>query len=390
MSVSQLLLLLGMFMLTEVALGVEGDTFRPLASYLYGYDSNLFRLANDEQAMAELGTPIESETYQSLGIGFDLDWKQGRQRVVSRMQTYKTHFSHYSTLDYKGNDLNLEWQWVLGNQLSGRLGDSYKTTLGSYRDVAALVSNTNTGDRLYLDANYLIHPRWQASFRAASFSQGYNAPSQKSSAVDIDSRTLAAYYLGNSPSRVGIEYRADDGRFPNRTVTPPVLDVAYQERNLGLVTYWGASGKSRLNARIGRIERRYPNLKSRDFSGLEWRFDGTWSVSGKSLLGGSLFRELRNAEIATANYAVTDGGSLNFTWLALPKTRLQADIGYENLDYDTGTRQDKVATSSLAAVYEAWPGGELSTAFRRERRKSTSASLSYDSRSLFINANLRF
>lgn len=386
---SQLLLFLGLLMLTDAALGVEGDTFRPLVSYSYGYDSNLFRVESDTVALLLLGSPIQSETYQRLGIGFDLDWKQGRQRVVSRMQASKTRFNRYSLLDNTGQDMNLEWQWVLGNQWGGRLGKSLNKSLGSYRDVQALVSNTRTSDSTFFEANYLIHPRWQASVRSSSSTYEYSAASQQYSNVDTDSTTLGAYYLGHSLERIGIEYRVADGRFPNRTQTP-TLDVAYQERNLALVAQWAASGKSRLNARIGHIQRQNPHISGRDYSGLEWRFDGIWSITGKSMLGGSLYREVRNVEIATANHAIVDGANVNYTWQVLPKTRLQASMGYENIDYDTASRQDKISTSSLMAVYEAWSGGELSTGYQRESRETTAAFLGYHSNSLFLNANLKF
>lgn len=376
-----------MFMLAEATLAGEGDTFRPVVSYTYGYDSNLFRMENDAEALTQLGTPIQSETYQRLGIGFDLDWKQGRQHVVSRVQTNKTSFSRYSQLDNNGRDIDLQWQWVLGNQWSGRLGKYLSKSQGSFREVQTLVTNTRTNNNTVFEANYLIHPRWKASFRSSSSVYEYSAKPQNN--VETDSKTIGCYYLGGTLEKIGIEYRVADGRFPNRTLSP-TLDNAYQERNLNLVARWAASGKSHLNARIGQMQRQKPHIAGRDFSGLEWRFDGTWSLSGKSLLGGSLYRELSNVELATANYAVTDGASLNFTWQALPKTRLQATLGHENIEYDTAVRQDKISNAALVAVYEVWPGGELSAGLQREVRESTGNSLGYQSNSLFLNANLRF
>jgi exopolysaccharide biosynthesis operon protein EpsL len=386
---SRRLLFLGMFVLAGAALAGEGDTFRPLVTYSYGYDSNLFRVENDAVAMLVLGTPIQSETYQSLGIGFDLDWKQGRQRVVSNVQASKTKFSRYSLLDNTGRDMSLDWQWVLGNQWSGHLGGSLDKALGSYRDVQALVSNTHTNEATNFEANYLIHPRWQASFRLNSSTYKYSAPSQEASNVDTDSKTLGGYYLGRSLERIGIEYRVTDGHFPNRTLTP-TLDTAYQEHRLDLLASWVAGGKSQVNAHIGEMQRRNANISGFDYSGLAWRFDGTWSISGKSMLAGSLYRDVINVEYATANHAITNGSNLNYTWQALPKTSLQASVGLQTLDYDTISRKDRISTASLAAVYEAWAGGELSAGLQHETRQSTGYLLDYKSNSLFLNANLKF
>jgi exopolysaccharide biosynthesis operon protein EpsL len=366
-------------MLSGVAMAMEGDIFRPTVAYAFGYDSNLFRLDSAAQ----------SETYQRLGVGFDLDWKQGRQRVVSRVQASKTRFSRYSLLDNTGHDINLDWQWELGNQWSGRLGTSLNQSQGSYRDIQAIISNTRTNDSTFFEANYLIHPRWRASIRTNASTYSYSAAAQRSSNVEAVTSSIGSYYLGRSIERIGVEYRVTDGRFPDRVLTP-TIDVAYQERAIELVADWAVSGKSRLNARIGQMQRQNTHIAGWNFSGLEWRINGTWAPTGKSLLGASIYRDVNNVEFATANHSVTDGLNLYYTWQVLPKTRLQASLGHENITYDTLGRQDQITTGALSAVYSAWTGGDVSAGWQHEARNSNAALLDYLSNSLFINANLKF
>lgn len=375
-----------------IAQAVEGDTFRPLVTFAYGYDSNPYRLESDSAAVLYgIDSALHSDTHQRLGIGFDLDWKQGRQRVISKVQANTTRFERYRRLDYRGTDANLEWQWQLGNYWNGHLGLSQSQSLGSFRDSQGLgqVSNTRTDSGRRFEANYRIHPRWQASLRTSSSSNEYSASSQRGSNAEVDTAVLGGYYLGRAIERIGMEIRNVDGRFPDRILTP-TLEVAYQERNFDLVANWVASGKSRLNARFGYLQRQNRNIVGRDFSGLEWRFDGSWVLTGKSALGGSLYREVGNVELATANHAVSLGGSLNYQWQVTSKTRVQASVSHESIDYDSTTRQDKIGTAALAATYEPWPGGELSAGIQHESRDSSAAFLNYDSNSLFVNANLKF
>ena len=383
-------LLFIVLMLPGLVRAVDGDTFRPVVTYGYSYDSNLFRLENDFAALLYgIDTAIHSDTFQRLGVGFDLDWKQGRQRVVAKVLGSKTRFDRYSLLDYTGEDLNLEWQWQLGNYWSGRAGASRAKSLGTFREVTGLVSNTRSDENLFFDANYRIHPRWQASLRLNSRSYTYSAAGQRTSNNDTDAWTAGVYYLGNTLQRIGVEFRDSEINYPNRAVTP-ILDTDYQDRSFNLVANWVATGKSSMNVRIGRVERTNKHLPTQDYSGMNWRVDGNWGISGKSLLGASLYREVRNTEYATSNHALASGGSLNFIWQVMPKTRLQASISQEDLEYDNIARQDKIKTATLAAVYEPWVGGEVSAGLQRETRDSNTFLYSYKSNALFLNANLKF
>lgn len=387
----RLLLLLALCAHAGLAGAGEGDTFRPRATYSLGYDSNLFRLENDLDAFISLGeTSIHGDTYQSLGVGFDLDWKQGRQRVVSRATVNKTRFNRYSQVDYDGQDFKLEWQWQLGNYWNGNLGATQTKSLGSFREVSGLVANTRTNDNLYFRADYRFHSRWLASFRANSASADYSAASQKPSNSEADTLGAALYYQGHTLDRIGVELRNSDGRFPDRTL-PTTLATGYRERGIDFVANYTATGKSRLNARIGYLQRDNKNLAGRDFSGFEWRLDGTWFPTGKSLVGLSLYRDITNTEYAQSNHSLVDGVSLNWQWQMLPKTRMQASLTWENIDFDSiPSRKDKVLTAGVSASYEAWPGGEISAGLQRETRDTNVFLYDYTSNVLFLNANLLF
>lgn len=385
-------LLFIVLMLPGLVRAVDGDTFRPVVTYGYSYDSNLFRLENDFAALLYgIDTAIHSDTFQRLGVGFDLDWKQGRQRVVAKVLGSKTRFDRYSLLDYTGEDLNLEWQWQLGNYWSGRAGASRAKSLGTFREVTGLVSNTRTNENTFFDANYRIHPRWQASLKLNSGSYTYSAATQKISDTESDSWTAGMYYLGSTLQRIGVEFRESDIKYPDSTrLLNPTLETDVKDRSFNLVANWVASGKSSLIVRIGRVERKNKHIATRDYSGMNWRLEGNWGLTGKSLIGASLYREVRGTEYTTSNHALVSGGTLSYFWQILPKTRLQASLNQEDVGYDGGTRRDKIKTATIAAIYEPWIGGELSASIQREARDSDVFPNSYKSNALFLNANLKF
>src|SRR3569833_4033487 len=65
----------------------EGDTFRPFVSYGTYFDSNLFRLADNESP----GTP-RSERYSVLRAGLNVDWKPGRQEIVASAASTRVRY----------------------------------------------------------------------------------------------------------------------------------------------------------------------------------------------------------------------------------------------------------------------------------------------------------
>ncbi len=390
-----------LFLAGTAAQAMDGDTFRPEAAYTIGSDSNLFR------SNSSLATPVEKVTYQTMGIGFALDWKQGRQRVTAEAQAKRNQYnSRYSSLlNNTGHNAQLDWQWTLGKHWDGHLGGSLDQSLGSYADKQSptVSSNIVNSNRLNFETNYHFHPRWQATLRSESTSIRHSADGDRGSNVRGQSKTLGVYYLGRTLERLGVEYRLGDTHYPDRN---PLADnmadsnkgkgvaTSYQEHRFGLVARWVADGKVQLNGRVGQVSVNntipVAGNGGTDYSAAEYRLDGNWALSGKSALGGALYREIWNSTYDTANHAVNDGASLNYTWQFQPKTSLQGALARKSVGYDPTLRVDKVSTQTLAVAYLPWTGGELSAGLQHETRASSLQIYNYGNDTLFFNANLKF
>lgn len=368
------------------AQALEGDTFRPLVFVNYGYDDNIFRVKDGSALPAGFS---ESDSYRQLGLGFDLDWKPGRQRVRANARVNQTRFNkNYSLLDYDGQDIKLIWDWQLGNLWSGQLGHDRQRTLGSFLN-AGLVNNVRTEDSTYFSANYRFHSRWQASLSLRRYTNDYSAPQNAPSNVEVDTATLGLYYRGGAVERVGAELRLGDGKYPQRPVGG-VLATAFDERFLGAVADWTVTGKSRVRARLGYVTRDNTNGANSGQSGLEWRVEGDWTPTGKTLINGVLNREVNHTDLTNANHELVTGLEVNAVWLVKPKTRVGAGVSYRNVDYD-GVRTDDIYAVNVNAGYEIWRGGNLTAQLRREKRNSTLNTVDdTNSTSLFIGASLLF
>jgi len=372
----------------------EGDVLRPFFIASMGYDSNLFRFANDDEAAAvgsnQLSplfgiTSIDTVTYQRYGAGIDVDLKKGRQQVRARVAADKTLYSKFAKLlDYSGRDTNVEWKWQAGNRWSGQLTASQKRNLAPYTNNSnnIIESNLRTDDQQVFQAEYWFHPDWRARARLSHATTEYSA--QKTRDSSRNSATFGLYRLGQTIETMGVEISNVDGSFDSNAARD------YREQGLRFIGVWNYSGKTRLNGRLGYIQRSRDEEVESDFSGAEWRLEARWQPTGKTQIEAAYFRTLRaNDEVGT-DYEVADGVNLTATWLVMPKTRLISEISREHIDYQGIVRKEKQTSIGLSASYEAWAGGEIAAGVKHTKRESPEALRGFDSNTLFISANLKF
>ena len=370
------------------AAAAEGDTFRPWVFASYGHDDNLFRVANDLEALLVLGTTDKADNYQRYGVGLDIDWHLSRQQFIVKAQASRTRYDRFTTLDYDGDDLSGEWRWQVGNLWSGRLGLARSTTQGSYTELQQLISNTRTLDSRFFEANYWFHSRWRAGLKVRHDTNEYSAASLTSDNSASDTAVLGLYRDGRAIGYSGVEVRAGRSTYPNRPLTP-FLDNAFDELGISFVTAWEPSGKSRLNLRLGLQQREGRNLNYSTES-LDLDVDGAMALSSKTSLSASVFRRLRSEDFSGANTATTTGMNLGLHWQALPKTSITVTSRFQNVAYEPNNRQDDVMSISIGVDYQPLPGAILSVGLVHDRRDSNQALLDYKSNSAFLSASWKF
>jgi len=370
------------------ATAAEGDTFRPVVFASYGYDDNLFRVADNAEALLVLGTTDKADSYLRYGVGFDIDWHLSRQQFIVKGQTSRTRFDRYTTLDYDGHDLSGEWRWQVGNQWNGRLGMARSTSQGSYTELQQLISNTRTLDSQFFEASYWFHSRWRAGLKMRHETSDYSASTLATDNSESDSTVLGLYRDGRAIGYSGIEVRAGRLNYPNRPINA-TLDNAFDEMGISYVTVWNPSGKSRMNLRLGLQKREGRNLNYTTDS-LDVDVDGAMAVSGKTSLSAGIFRRLRSEDFSGANTTTTTGVNLGLQWQALPKTRIAVTFKVQNVGYDPNNRQDDVVTTSIGADYQPLPGAMLSIGLMHDRRGSNQPWLEYTSNSAFLSATWQF
>jgi exopolysaccharide biosynthesis operon protein EpsL len=367
----------------------QGDTLQGFVSYTATYDSNIFRTASGEQ----------SDIYHQLGAGLLLDWKESRQQVTGRVSASKTRFSDLSVLDYNGYDFQGQWNWQLGNHLSGQLGYTASRSLGSFVDsTVGLTQNTVDRSRKFVNGSYQFHPRWRINAAVDSDKLEYGADSQDDSDRTLDAAELGADYLTPKGSRLGMFVKVIDGKYPNRQVLPfpfTTVDNSFEQREIGLRTFWAYDGKLTFSGRAGQAQREHDEVPQRDFTGLTGRVDATWQATGKLRIGGAIYRDIGAVEDIYSSYSVNDGIRITPSWQISSKLALDAQAYVERRSFEGDPfsigihRQDDAHGYSLSLNYQPKTWASLGMSVQSGSRDSNLAN-DFSYRSVSLSAQLVF
>jgi exopolysaccharide biosynthesis operon protein EpsL len=395
------------FLLALPAAAKEGDTFGAYASYAHYYDSNLFRLAEDENAVIiENGIPTyttqRSDTFGVLNVGVDMDWKPGRQQVVASASKSFVRYSNFSSLDYDGSDYRGTWNWRLGNHWSGQLGASEVVTQTSFNDLNSVlgtfvaVSNLVTRDRQFASAEWELHPRWRAGAGGARVSSENSALVQRSEDYDEDSAYAYLMHVTPKGSKLRGEIRHLEASYPNRElVAGSLIDNSYNQDEYNFLADWSVTGKLLAHLKLGFVDRQHENLSSHDYSGVAGRLTADYFPTGKTALNLTVYREPAPVEDANSSFLLNTGASLNAVWRITDKVTTRAGATYVNGDYDQIVevglkREDDTLSGSLSLSYTPVRMATIDVGLQAGRRDSTISVIDYTFHSVFVSVRADF
>ncbi len=400
--------------LTMPAQAKEGDTFRPFVSYGTFFDSNLFRLADNELP----GTPRE-DRYSVLSAGLNVDWKPGRQEIVASATKTRVRYNRNTLFDSDGNDYQAIWNWRLGNRLSGNAGAA-KTLSQSNFDSVGQINNQVSRKRRFGRAEWTFHPRWAIGGGIEEVDYANSALSLASQDVRTQARDITLTYSTPKGSTLRAQVRRSDAEYSNAqflsfasflgiTFPTEVADNSYKQTEYNLLGDWSVSGKLKLHGQAGWVDRQYlnvlrgtysffiPQIKERpDFRGFAGRLSADWYATGKTLLSVSVYQELGGAQDINASSVLQKGASVNGVWLMREKWRMNAGMTYLNRDFrgDPGVtlqqRKDDTWSTSLSVNYMPIQAVSVDVGVSAGRRDSNISVEDYKFHMIFANVRADF
>ena len=376
------------------------DTFRPYVRADYGYDSNLFRLENDDRARALLGTSDKSETYHTLAAGMDMDWRISRQVLKASLEVNKTRFDTYKQLDYSGHAGLLQWNWLVGKFATGDLGVNETKTQASFTDRQSPTQNLLTTRQAYAHAGIKLALPWQLNLGLVRTTTGNSAGSQQVLNYNENKYSASIQYETDKGTLLEFNSQYSEGKYPNRQIVGAApVDNGYRQYDNGVGTVWSPSVKTKLKGELNYTQRRYADVPQRDFSGVTGRLATDWMVTDKTTLGLLFYRDIGVVENNTASYSINRGVTLSADWRPTVKLSFKARALRERQTYagDPGfvltsapTRQDDVTNFQLETNYKVLRKTRLGLLLQHGGRHSNQALAGYRFNSALISLRSEF
>lgn len=397
-----LLMVLGMLASPSRADDTEDteDTFMPYVRGLYGYDSNLFRLQNDQEAYAVLGTSNTAESYYTLAAGMDMNFRVSRQVIKAHAEYNQTWFGKYSMLDYDGRDAYLKWDWLLGSVARGDVGIAETLTQASYSNVKQPVSNLIRTRRNFFNAAIKLDNPWLVKFGAERTVSDNNASVLQEQDATVDTVNAGVQYSTRKGSTVELISQRSDGQYPNRQVVGLApIDNDYLQWDNGVAVGWAPTEKTQVTGKLNYTQRNYAEVPQRDFSGLTGLLSMDWMVTDKTALKASVHRDIGALENDTASYALNQGIAFGADWKPTAKLAFNTQLRYDDISYagDPGfvlstapAREDRLTTLQAGVQYSVLRNTTLGLVLKRGVRDSSEAFSSYVYNSALINLRSEF
>ena len=358
------------------------------------HDNNLLRLRITDA----LGQP-SADTIKQGSFGVKVDWKQGRHEIVVDASLNETRFSRFTSLDYQGVNLQSLWSWQLAHSISGDIGYTRITTLGSFTEQHNLVKYLTTQQNKFFDGVWQVLPllRLRGSVAKATYKSESSAIYSNSSM----SYVAGAYFTPSSKNEIGIRGIRQVQNYPVlQTFSGVSVDNGFTQNQLLATVNWLFSGHVRANGQAGVVNRVHNQLSERDFSGKTMRGTLTWLASGKSQVDLTAWDEIDGYDDQTTSYTQSKGFSLGPTWN--PSGKLGVSAKWQHLKRDflgdpllklfpglnNQTRQDTVDTANLFFSYQPTRTINISSGIQTERRRSSQSANDYSDKTLNLNMSI--
>ena len=386
-----------LWILVSPLLHAEGNGVSPYVYARVANDDNLFRLSDDAEALAVIGTVDRDDTVTQIGAGLDIDAPFSRQRLRANLSVYKADYSRFDSLDHVGADVSSVVNWEVGNLFAGDVGFKFTRQLSRFYELQAIAKDIRTRKIFFLNGGYRFHPSWRVvgDFSILDLTQTERPQldrSESSQAVELQLSTSAN-------TKLGTRIRHTKGNFERlQIINGNEINNDFTEMEYSVVLYWEGSKKSRLEGRLGLTQRDHAQASERNFNGTTGRLSYAWLITAKTRIDSAIWRGTTTREELTI-FVVGNGVSIEPKWFATRKISVAANIEYETRDFEgiseavalvDGTRQDTATSLGVSVKYEPLDNVALSLGYDNERRNSNIDRADFRSKLLFVRAQVSF
>ena len=382
--------------LGETVAGEEPKTLLIQASQAFQRDNNIFRLSEQSNTQALLGTTDRSDTVSTTTGGLRFNKAYSLQRFEAGFNVERYNYSRFSNLNFTAVNYAAAWRWSITPAFRGNLTTDRREFVDNLADVQGQgVVNRRTNRTTVLDGGYDIDGVWRV------LGGVFKRDSKNSVRTFEGDSTVSGAEVGvryQLPYATALEYRYRNGsgEYENRFFGG-LGGADFKDREHELRGEWRPGGRTTLQAKIAYLDRKHDTLPARDFSGVTGQLDWGYEFTGKTSAVAGIVRELGSYQTNNASYYQGTRVFIAPMWRATDKITLKARYDYGMRDFkgplagfvDTG-RSDKIHLASVSAEYQALRALKLTTWAQQDKRTSNEAFADYKSTSVGVSALVSF
>jgi len=354
------------------------------------YDDNVFRFNSPDQAEAAFGSSVTSDIVKRLDFGVNVNLRLSRQVFTLASNINESRYDRFELLDNTGKSNKLAWNWRLGNDVYGELSASENQAIAGFTEVRQPVKNLRTTSRQIASVHWDFHPDWTVDATRDHVKTENELISLNGSDRDDDAFEVGFRYQNPLSTQLGLAYRILESDFPNRAIS--VLGGETTKKDIIVTAAWLPTAKTKISTRVSQVNITYKDTSQRDFNGLSHRWNLDHTLTGKTAVNLTAYREVSPVDDVFSTYVKTKGFSVNPAWNPTSKISVRAGLGYEERDYlgssgfllvDTD-RYDETKNASLSVSYTPTNKSIVQIQYQGENRTSNITNSGYK----FNNVNL--
>ena len=370
---------------------LSNDRVKLSAGESVTHDDNVFRLPRGSDPVIALGTRDKDDTYHTTSLGLVFDVPTGAQRYRGELAFDRHRFDRFGTLDVDGHRAAFDWLFSDQQRFSANVGHEQSRRLASMSNIQggaqSTVPNLIDYDQTHAHAVFAATARWHVTTEISRSVQTNTAPIYAVSDLRARIGTLELAYVTPAETRIGIRARTVAGELPNhQLIGTRLVDNSYDQRHVDAFIEWQTSPHSKLDARIGRVERTHAELSARDDDILTWRAAYAWQPADTLALTGIMQRDISTTEEINVGFVLIESLGLETRWQPAERVDLTLDLARGDRSYRgeplfalglTPRRSERVNHVAVGAVVKLTPVVTLDCQWQHEWRTSSLPGGSY-------------
>jgi hypothetical protein len=320
---------------------LQGNVFAGAA-----YDDNLFRLEDESEGLANIGTDDLEDWYRYAGAGFTGNFAGDRRRFELDGEIYRQTYDEFDSLDHTGGSFNGAGEWELSGDTRGRLGYGYQRRLQSFTNKESTADDIVQQHAVNGDIEKTLAERWQVRLGAGWSDLNF------STSDFLDKQRLDGeveiQYAASQNSTFGLLAAYTESNFDSND------NRDFSGWSLGPSFEWQITTSFQLSGNLGYTHRSLDNADDiDDYDGATGYLASLWAPGDTFSSEIRVFRELSSLGGEVSEYTELTGIRWRPVWRITPKLASRFSVTYEERDFSAveGLTEDRTDDYLLADLW---------------------------------------